>query len=116
MIFMDNINIYLEKLKSNYGFNFCCNLINKFADVFSEITLKKNDVLIRIGDKINCIFFVVVGILRDYYIDDGGNDITRFSLMKEVYAAEKRLFPMNRRQYVPRRWKIAFYYAVIFPI
>lgn len=75
---MDNINIYLEKLKSNYGFSFSCDLINKFNDVLSEIILKKNDVLIRIGDKSNCIFFVVVGILRDYYIDDGGNDITRF--------------------------------------
>lgn len=68
----------MEKLKSNYGFSFSYDLINKFADVFPEITLKKNDVLIRIGDKSNCIFFVFIGILRDYYIDDGGNDITRF--------------------------------------
>lgn len=78
MNFMDNINIYLEKLKSNYGFSFPYGLINKFADVFSEITLKKNDVLIRIGDKNSYIFFVVSGILRDYYIDDDGNDVTRF--------------------------------------
>lgn len=78
MNFMDNINIYLEKLKSNYGFSFPYGLINKFADVFSEITLKKNDVLIRIGDKNSYIFFVVFGILRDYYIDDDGNDVTRF--------------------------------------
>ncbi len=75
---MDNINIYLEKLKSNYGFSFPYGLINKFADVFSEITLKKNDVLIRIGEKNGFIFFVVSGILRDYYIDDDGNDVTRF--------------------------------------
>lgn len=78
MNFMDNINIYLEKLKSNYGFSFPYGLINKFADVFSEITLKKNDVLIGIGDKNSYIFFVVSGILRDYYIDDDGNDVTRF--------------------------------------
>lgn len=78
MNFMDNINIYLEKLKSNYGFSFPYGLINKFADVFSEITLKKNDVLIRIGEKNGFIFFVVSGILRDYYIDDDGNDVTRF--------------------------------------
>lgn len=75
---MDNINIYLEKLKSNYGFSFSYDLINKFADVFSEIVLKKNDVLIRIGEKNSFIFFVVSGILRDYYIDDDGNDVTRF--------------------------------------
>lgn len=75
---MDNINIYLEKLKSNYGFSFPYGLINKFADVFSEITLKKNDVLIGIVDKNSYIFFVVSGILRDYYIDDDGNDVTRF--------------------------------------
>lgn len=75
---MENINIYLEKLKSNYGFRFSYDLINEFADIFSEITLKKNDVLIRIGNKNSYIFFVVSGILRDYYIDDDGNDITRF--------------------------------------
>ncbi len=75
---MDNINIYLEKLKNNYGIIFSRDLINKFAAVSSEITLKKNDVLIRIGDKSSYIFLVVSGILRDYYIDDDGNDVTRF--------------------------------------
>lgn len=75
---MDNINIYSEILKNKYGINFSRDLINKFAAVSSEITLKKNDVLIRIGDKNSDIFFVVFGILRDYYIDDDGNDITRF--------------------------------------
>lgn len=75
---MDNIKIYLEKLKNNYGINFSRDLINKFAAVTSEITLKKNDVLIRAGDKSSYIFFVVSGILRDYYIDDDGNDVTRF--------------------------------------
>lgn len=75
---MDNINIYLEKLKNNYGVDLPRDLINKFAAVSSEITLKKNDVLIRIGDKSSYIFFVVSGILRDYYIDDDGNDVTRF--------------------------------------
>ena len=78
MIFMNNINIYLEKLTSNYGINFSNSLVKKFADVSSSITLKKNDILIRIGDKSSYIFFVVSGILRDYYIDDDGNDITRF--------------------------------------
>lgn len=75
---MDSLNNYLEKLKSNYGITFSNDLINKFTAVSSEITLKKNDILIRIGDKSNYIFFVVSGILRDYYIDDDGNDITRF--------------------------------------
>ena len=75
---MDNISIYLEKLKNNYGTNFSRDLIHKFAAVSSEITLKKNEVLIRIGDKSSYIFFVVSGILRDYYIDNTGNDVTRF--------------------------------------
>ena len=75
---MDNINIYSEILKNKYGINFSRDLINKFTAVSSEITLKKNDILIRIGDKSSDIFFVVFGILRDYYIDDDGNDITRF--------------------------------------
>lgn len=75
---MDNVNLYSEKLKNNYGIIFSCELINKFAAVSSEITLKKNDILIRIGDKNSYIFFVVSGILREYYIDDDGNDVTRF--------------------------------------
>ena len=75
---MDNVNIYSEKLKNNYGIIFSCDLMNKFVAVSSEITLKKNDILIRIGDKNSYIFFVVSGILRDYYIDDDGNDVTRF--------------------------------------
>lgn len=73
-----SITDYSEILKRNYGINIPTDLINKFSSVVSEIKMKKGDTLIRIGEKNNYLFFVVSGILRDYYIDDDGNDITRF--------------------------------------
>lgn len=73
-----SITAYLEILKRNYEINIPSDLINKFSSVVSEIKMKKGSTLIRIGEKSNHLFFVVSGILRDYYIDDNGNDITRF--------------------------------------
>lgn len=75
---MYGITAYSEILKRNYGINIPTGLIDKFSSVVSEINLKKGSTLIRIGEKSNYLFFVVSGILRDYYIDDDGNDITRF--------------------------------------
>lgn len=75
---MYGITAYSEILKRNYGINIPIGLIDKFSSVVSEIKIKKGNTLIRIGEKSNYLFFVVSGILRDYYIDDDGNDITRF--------------------------------------
>ncbi|MDE7399169.1 MAG: Crp/Fnr family transcriptional regulator [Oscillospiraceae bacterium] len=75
---MYGITAYSEILKRNYGINIPTGLIDKFSSVVSEIKIKKGNTLIRIGEKNNYLFFVVSGILRDYYIDDDGNDITRF--------------------------------------
>lgn len=75
---MYGITAYSEILKRNYGINIPTGLIDKFSSVVSEIKIKKGNTLIRIGEKSNYLFFVVSGILRDYYIDDDGNDITRF--------------------------------------
>lgn len=75
---MYGITAYSEILKRNYGINIPTGLIDKFSSVVSEIKIKKGNTLFRIGEKSNYLFFVVSGILRDYYIDDDGNDITRF--------------------------------------
>lgn len=75
---MYSIIAYLEILKRSYGINISDDLINKFSTVVSEIKIKKGNILIRIGEKSDYIYFVVSGILRDYYIDDDGNDITQF--------------------------------------
>lgn len=74
---MYGITAYSEVLKRNYGINISDNLINKFSTVVSEIKIKKGNTLIRIGEKSNYLFFIVSGILRNYYIDEDGNDITQ---------------------------------------
>lgn len=75
---MNSIIAYSEILKRKYGIYISDQLINKFSAVVSEIKPEKGNSLIKIGEKSNHIYFVVSGILRNYYIDDGGNDITQF--------------------------------------
>ncbi len=48
------------------------------ATVFTEVKIKKSETLIRIGELDNHVYFVVSGILRDYYIASDGSDATQF--------------------------------------
>lgn len=46
--------------------------------VFKPRKLKEKEMLVREGDIPNCITFNISGLLRCYYIDNNGNDITKY--------------------------------------
>ena len=77
---------YIEeglKLKLNKD---TANLIDKKCFI---INLKKGQTVIHEGDKSLSLYFIIKGIVRGYYIDDKGEDITKcFSIKNQFCKTE----------------------------
>jgi CRP-like cAMP-binding protein len=59
----------------------------------SEITeLKKGEILVHIGDIPKKISIIISGLIRSYYIDLNGNDVTRYFMDKNSFCCSEVLF------------------------
>ena len=74
---MDGFEMAAEFLNSRIGIDCSDHFIGKIRPFSTEATIKRSETLIYIGDKIESVYFVVKGLLRDYYLDSDGNDVTR---------------------------------------
>lgn len=70
-------NLY-ENLLKNKGITLDQENITLLQDVLIERTIKKEDYFLREGEKSTEIGFVVNGLFRSFYIDDKGNDVTKY--------------------------------------
>lgn len=53
-------------------------VVKKSANMFTKKIITKGDIVVHVGDIKKEIYFVTAGLLRSYYIDINGNDVTRF--------------------------------------
>ncbi len=51
-------------------------LIQKFVKVTTRKRLKKGEFVVRIGEIVNYVYFMESGILRGYFLDANGRDVT----------------------------------------
>ncbi len=55
----------------------------------SYVTYQKGNIVLMEGDRSDNLYFIITGIVRGYYIDDKGNDITKcFSRENEFFSSE----------------------------
>lgn len=74
-------------------------VVDKAMTMFTKKTIPKGDILVHQGAVQNEIYFVTSGLLRSYYIDMNGNDVTRFFSKEGSLLCYERLFdhkPSNR--------------------
>ncbi len=63
-----------------------CRLLDEKCEY---VTYQKGDTALLEGDRSNNLYFIIAGIVRGYYIDDKGNDITKcFSRENEFFSSE----------------------------
>lgn len=76
---MDNALLIkrLNELALENGFSFEDHIFNRVAELAHVKTFPKSTVIKNIGDKAIVSGIVLDGIVRSYYIDKDGNDITR---------------------------------------
>ena len=52
-------------------------------------TFFKNETILLEGEQASSIYFIISGVVRGYYIDEKGNDVTKcFSLENEFFSSE----------------------------
>ncbi len=68
-------------------------LSNKELEVinssFNVVDFKKGDIPVHQGDKLTNIYIITKGLVRGFYIDEDGNEVTKcFSAEKQYFSAE----------------------------
>jgi CRP-like cAMP-binding protein len=76
-----------EQLKAYFANNFQTTTteIEKVVSSFKEKTVKKNETLISKGDICRYAFFVCKGSVRAYFIDDDGQEATRYIALENQF-------------------------------
>lgn len=56
---------------------------------FKVMDFKKGHIPVHQGDKLSYIYIIIKGLVRGYYIDEDGNEVTKcFSAEKQYFSAE----------------------------
>lgn len=76
-----------EKLKTYLAYNFQTTPteIEKILSAFQEKRVKKNEILISKGDICRYTYFVCKGSVRAYFIDDNGQESTRYIAIEDQF-------------------------------
>lgn len=62
---------------------------NKVNENTMRISFQKGDLILREGEKSSQLYFIIKGLVRGYYIDEEGNDITKcFSRENQFCSSE----------------------------
>lgn len=91
----DRLNIFLNSVKS-----ICPELTEqellKFSEKLNTLTLSKKDIFIQAGQTQKTIGFIIHGLIRSYYIDNNGNEITVRFYAENDYATHYSAFITNK--------------------
>lgn len=64
----------------------------KAESMFKSKIISKGEIVVHVGDNQNEIYFIISGLLRSYYIDMNGNDVTHFFPRKGTLCCAEALF------------------------
>lgn len=93
---------YIKKcLKIDFD-NSVENIIDTGASI---IIFEKGTMPIEMGEMINCFYFIIYGLVRGYYIDDDGNEVTNVLFMKMVFLVRNVIVPKTLRLFLWIVWK-----------
>lgn len=60
--------------------------IRAFLDIWSETEIPRNDHVVRIGDRTETVLFVIRGVLRAYWLDEGGTEYNKTFFTEGMFA------------------------------
>lgn len=68
----------LKDMAEGFGWNISTDIIDKALSISSFKVYSKGEILVRTGDKAPNSGIVLSGVIRSFYIDEDGNDISQF--------------------------------------
>lgn len=60
--------------------------------VSKKVCFQKHDIILNIGDAQDTVYFIQKGIVRSYYLDINGNDITKTFMQEGEFCVGESLF------------------------
>lgn len=72
----------IDRVKSEFNENITEDLLKNIMELSKKKVFKKGELILRMGEPMSKVYFIIKGIARSYYIDMQGNDVTK-SFMKE---------------------------------
>jgi CRP-like cAMP-binding protein len=67
-------------------------VFKRLESIFKIKKISKGEIVIHVGDTPNELYFVLSGVLRSYYIDIKGNDVTHFFPRRTSICCGEALF------------------------
>lgn len=80
---------FSELLETQFGLQLSDGIKEQIATQSFSMVFSKGETVLHEGEQGNCLYFIIKGIVRGYYIDDEGNDRTKcFSAENEFFSTE----------------------------
>lgn len=79
---MDNYEVMIKTIENIIDTEIPEKFYSVIRNLFKEIKLNKSHILINEGDTTDKTYILVSGLIRSYYIDSKGNDITQYFIEK----------------------------------
>lgn len=67
-------------------------ILNRILAVSERVSFEKNEMILTIGDPQENVYLILQGIVRSYYLDINGNDITKTFMQENEFCVGESLF------------------------
>lgn len=67
-------------------------ILNEMMSITEKVTFKKGEMILNMGDSQNYVYLILEGIVRSYYLDINGNDITKAFMKENDFCVGESLF------------------------
>lgn len=72
------IGMFVNQIEKRYNCKLSIDTVGAISQIAYKKSFKRKDMVSNIGDKNDAFMFLLSGLIRLYYVDIEGNDITRF--------------------------------------
>lgn len=66
-------------------------VVEKADNMVKSRIIAKGEIIVHVGDRPKDVYFIISGLLRSYYIDINGNDVTRFFMKEDSFCCSETL-------------------------
>lgn len=82
----------IDRVKSEFNENITEDLLKNIMELSKKKVFKKGELILRMGEPMSKVYFIIKGIARSYYIDMQGNDVTKSFIKEYDFCIGESLF------------------------
>ncbi|RDY27709.1 Crp/Fnr family transcriptional regulator [Romboutsia weinsteinii] len=82
----------IDRVRSEFNENITEDLLKNIIEFSKKKVFKKGELILRMGEPMSKMYFIIKGIARSYYIDMQGNDVTKSFIKEYDFCIGESLF------------------------